>query len=1297
MSHTHTHTHTHTSGRVQSSYKPDFIQKNDMWDAQSSEQNKNNKISNGGAISNGGDNAKTAKQDVELLLGAYLASNPIHRTDRKVNEVEIRFNTNNRKYRPLSKIDYDNIVKYLYAYGFKTDLPEGFYSLRIFHEYTDSRGKMTMSNVRAEIVGLDLIQEYCRTNSIQHLLNMSSTTFDKIKFTQKSLPQHEGRQIRPVVFEDFNLKISYQLEQSSTARSDFIRGILEKWGEKYKTFRYLNRVRFYHPDLPIFADISILRSSKMRGTMPVKTYDIQDSGVLTGVESYEIEMEIDNERVGTGTPYNSVKTLNDLVKKMVRIVLSGLQGTNYPISYTESDNILYEYMRIIKGDEYQKGRILPRDFIGPASTTLQLEHIMPIDENSRIPNIRQNYTVSDKADGERRLLFINSKGGLYTIDTNMNVIFTGAKILDKTLFDSILDGEFIKYDKTGKILNLYAAFDIYFIHKKSTRNFMFAPSEEEPISDTVETENTKRPIVRYRLALLQQFVQRMKPISVLVADSKKQDAVVEAAAENSSCDFRIKVKTFCMTTQNVTIFQACSKILSDINDGVYLYNTDGLIFTPSNTAVASNRLLSVKDFEDVRGTTTALQTAGPLQKFTWERSFKWKPPEYNTIDFLVSIQKDKTGKDAIYHIFQDGKNVEGLQNFVQYKTLILRCGYDEKKHGYMQPFQDLIEGRLPSPEDLDNENGYKPMKFVPTNPYDENACYANILLREDKNRNLALYTVEGEFFEEHTIVEFRYDITKSEGWKWVPIRVRYDKTAELRNGANNFGNAYHVANNNWQSIHRPITTEMITEGKGIPEFLEVCSEENGATDEIGSSISAGYGVYYNRIGNEKTTRSLRDFHNLFVKRKLITGVANRKDSLIDYAVGKAGDISKWIHSGLGFVFGIDISWDNIHNRLDGACARYLNYRKRNKEMPGALFVNGDSGKLIRAGEGSAFTTQKDKDIAAAVFGNGPKDAKLLGEGVYKYYGVAEKGFQISSCQFALHYFWETPKSLFRFLRNIADCTALNGYFIGTCFDGETVFKMLQNKNQGESLSIFEGDRKIFELTKQYSHTGFSPDETSVGYAINVYQETINKTFREYLVNFNYFVKVMEDFGFVLVSKESAHKMGLPSGSGLFDELFYHMQSEMKRNPRVESDYGTAHLMTADEKRISFLNRYFVFRKANRVDSEKVARLLLKSEAELPTLAELETKLFTEAVAKETRKIRIGQPKGKRVKIVAKQISEALEMQSIGAPTQYVGDTKYRRDIEDVDRIREDSAAKSELPPPPKLPPKKIRIKIKPVL
>jgi hypothetical protein len=1172
---------------------------------------------------------KTTKLKLEKLVDTYLASYMKEQLRNKISEVEIRFESNRYRNKPVSKIDYDNVVKSLYAQGFKTDLPEGFHSLRIFHEYVDARGKNSMSNIRAEIVGLDLIQEYCRTNSIQKLLELPSSTYDKIKFTQKTLPETETHEkILPVKFDDFNLKISYQLEQTSTARSEFIRKIIERWTERLKTFRYLNRVRFYHESLPIFADISIVKSSKTSSEVPMKTYDIQDSGVLDAPEAYEIEVEIDNDRIGPGTPYNNSKTIIDLIKKAIRIILSGLQGTNYPISYVEKDAILLEYMQLIHGEDYleknlrpgenpqkKKLRILPRDFIGPSSSTLQIDNIIEPNEYTDVPNIRKNYTVTDKADGERRLLYINKEGKIYMIDTNMNVIFTGSYSHEKALFNSLLDGEFIKYDKRKQIINLFAAFDVYYINKKSTREYAFANTQKnmDTNDELLEYEEKKeeKPAsksepVRYRLSLLQQYIGRLKPISILISPS--QNKKKEHHETVASCEFNIKCKMFCMTTDNITIFQACSRIISDIDDGTYPYNTDGLIFTPSNTAVGSN----------------VVGRAGKLFKTSWDLSFKWKPVEFNTIDFLVTIKKEKTGdKDEIHNIFQEGKNVEGMQNFVQYKTLILNCGYDEKKHGYLQPFQDILNNKLPSHDDLDNNAGYKPVKFQPSNPYNPNACYANIMLKEDGNRNLSLFTEDGEYFEKYMIVEFAYDMMRAEGWKWIPLRVRYDKTAELRNGMKNYGNAYHVANNNWQSIHRPVTKEMISEGKNIPEFLELADEEE--------NVEADEGVYYNRRGDEKRTQSLRNFHNLFVKRKLIMGVSKRNDILIDFAVGKAGDLSKWTQSKLAFVYGIDISIPNIHDRMDGACARYLKYREKNRNVPYALFVNGTSSQNVR--NGAAFHTDKDKEITRAIFGNGPKDSKILGEGVYKQYGVAEKGFNVSSCQFALHYFWENPTTLHNFLRNVVECTRLHGYFIGTCYDGKTVFKMLRGKTEGESVSILNNGRKIFELTKKYAQTGLPDDENCIGYPIDVYQETINKTFREYLVNFDYLVRIMGDYGFTLIDNNEARNMQLPSGSGLFNQLFDFMTEETKRDPRRLIDYGSAHLMTPDEKQISFLNRYFVFKKTTNVNSEKIANLLLKRDFILPLSKEMQN-ILSEETDKEIEAIKIQKTKGKRVKITA---------------------------------------------------------------
>ena len=82
----------------------------------------------------------------------------------------------------MSKIDYDNVAQSLYNFGFEPENPNGFHSLRIFHWFIDNNGITKRSNIRAEIVGLDLIQEYCKTNSLDKILSMPSTSYDKMKF-----------------------------------------------------------------------------------------------------------------------------------------------------------------------------------------------------------------------------------------------------------------------------------------------------------------------------------------------------------------------------------------------------------------------------------------------------------------------------------------------------------------------------------------------------------------------------------------------------------------------------------------------------------------------------------------------------------------------------------------------------------------------------------------------------------------------------------------------------------------------------------------------------------------------------------------------------------------------------------------------------------------------------------------------------------------------------------------------------------------------------------------------------------
>ena len=1087
-------------------------------------------------------------------------------------ELEVRFGT--RGINPISKIDFDNVIQKLKSVGFHMETTND-YSLKIQSEYIDKKtGTTKMSNVRVEINGIHNIQKYCTTNSL--------TNGDiNPQFTQKQYANIDNSPIYPVNLDEYNMRVSYQNEKNIKPYSPFAENIKSTWEDSKKTFRYINRVSFIHSDFPIRVDMSIVKSSESeKATYKGRTiykskseYTFQAANITDSPEKYEIELEILNNKVGPGTDYNDDSVLMKSLKKAVKYVLSGLHNTNYPISYSEIKKIGQDYLKLVHGKEYNdRMRMVPRFFMGPSSATLQNENIAPINDDAVIPNIRTNYTVTEKADGMRKLMYIAGDGKIYLIDTNMNVQFTGAVTKDVDLTHSILDGEHILHNKKGDFINLYAAFDIYIVNKKDVRSNAFIP----PYSDDKEANII---LTKYRLPVLISIMKNLNAKSVV---------------NDGISPMRFTNKQFKADNSELTIFQCCDAILAQENQGLYEYEIDGLIFTPANYGVGS----------DSEG------KAGPLFKTTWDYSFKWKPAKYNTIDFLVSTKKEQSSSsDFIGNVFQSGTNANSYDQLSQYKTLILRVGFDEKKHGYINPCADVINDNLPSIDnDRDNTESYKPLPFYPTNPYDSDASTCNVMMETDMSGDKTLVTEEGEVFDDEMIVEFRYDLTREKKWRWVPLRVRYDKTAEYKRGFKQYGNAYHVANNNWHSIHNPITEEMIRTGLNIP-------------DELGDDD-----VYYNRVSGTSNTEGLRDFHNLFVKRMLINSVSKRGDTLIDYAVGKGGDFPKWIFAKLSFVFGIDVAKDNIENRIDGACARYLNYNKKFKVMPSALFVNGNSSSNIRDGE--ALYTEKSKMITKAIFGEGSKDKEKLGLGVYKQYGKVNDGFNISSCQFAIHYFFENKRTINSFLRNVSECTKVKGYFIGTCYNGNAIFDALRGLSEGESMSILQNDKKLWQITKGYKHEEFENDETSLHYPIDVYQESINKPFREYLVNFNYLERLLENYGFVTLSRDECKELGIPASVGSFQQLYGSMENELDKNPRKKNDYGQAYKMTPKEKQISFYNNYFIYKKVRNVDTRAVYNTMIGSSKLQEQMERLQEK---EAINASTKQQHEDKPKPKKLK------------------------------------------------------------------
>ena len=161
---------------------------------------------------------------------------------------------------------------------------------------------------------------------------------------------------------------------------------------------------------------------------------------------------------------------------------------------------------------------------------------------------------------------------------------------------------------------------------------------------------------------------------------------------------------------------------------------------------------------------------------TWDYSFKWKPAYYNTIDFFITTNKNPDGKDIVDYKYQDGLDLQGNSKMVKYKTVTLRVGFDPSRDGYLNPCMDVIQDNIVYKPNEDNKDGYQPMAFVPTDPYDPetNQCYLE--LTPDQYNVEQMKTEEGEIISDNMIVEFRYDTSKPNKWSWIPLRIRWDKT-----------------------------------------------------------------------------------------------------------------------------------------------------------------------------------------------------------------------------------------------------------------------------------------------------------------------------------------------------------------------------------------------------------------------------------------------------------------------------------------------------------------------------------------
>lgn len=575
---------------------------------------------------------------------------------------------------------------------------------------------------------------------------------------------------------------------------------------------------------------------------------------------------------------------------------------------------------------------------------------------------------------------------------------------------------------------------------------------------------------------------------------------------------------------------AMEKAIQTILDTKFEYPTDGLIFTPRASPVAP--------VSDRKGD-------------TWLRVYKWKPASQNSIDFLVRYSPGESYDPVLkQRVFKGTLYVSRTPNSdVVYPCETITGEYTPPT---LPPDLQVIadtRDRVPSP-------------FQPSIP---KAPDANQILLPLNAKGVPV-DKEGQRVEDNTIVECARDVDNG---RWIIMRTRYDKTYQYRVlGQPNFGNDIGVAESIWTNIHNPVTEEMIRSVTTSPP-------DDTFEDDL-----------YYRDSLEARDRVLRDvysFHNK-IKEQLYHSAVKAGDTLLELAVGRAGDLHKWRKTKPSKIVGIDLSSSNLDSPRQGACIRYLKESSKSK-LPPALFMTGDMTKPL---------LQQDNRYIRMLNKEEPAPTPYL----EKFVGLTE--FDVISCQFAMHYACESEETFRTFVGNLTRHG--KGIFFGTCMDGQSVYSLLL----GKSGHIFRSETQVFgEITKEYADGSGWTEE--FGKAILVKLESFERPMKEFLVPFGKVTDILRENGYDLVN------------STMFSD-YYAQQTEF--------------VFSQQHQNFSFLHRSFVFKRQERKVEEPV------TEVEIPTAkVEEEKKVETEEKKTEPTEEKKPEKKKRIVKVKVKVETE----------------------------------------------------------
>ena len=354
-------------------------------------------------------------------------------------ELEASFGSNKK---PISLKKFHNILKYIRTKGKKDNLKtEISTSLDIIYNYDQKSN----STYRISIYNTTDINNFIQNNS---LLNNNTIFSKQVKISINS----ENKNIvlinkvkssdKFIALDDYDIRI--KVSEENEIEQSILKNLLTLTNnDKHNIiFRYKQRVSlivYDNTDYTLRIDLTDVKTSKNL------VY------IINNVSQYELEVDISFKK---SVKDNKLTEILDLFGKTIVNLEQFLQESLLLTTNTESINVIKNLNKLAYEDENEVYKDLP----GMQSVSLEIQHVLDY-----IPG---NYSITDKADGERYFLMIY-ENSIYLISNNLEVKKIKTNIKNTTYNLTILDGEYIYIPEYRKFL--YITFDILFFQGKDIR------------------------------------------------------------------------------------------------------------------------------------------------------------------------------------------------------------------------------------------------------------------------------------------------------------------------------------------------------------------------------------------------------------------------------------------------------------------------------------------------------------------------------------------------------------------------------------------------------------------------------------------------------------------------------------------------------------------------------------------------------------------------------------------------------------------------------------------------------------